>query len=107
VKTTIVYQPANKQLPQLVLEVKYRTCPAVKDTWVNSRFVPGSPAGVEVESVRCLEAEEDMEGIIVDWGWIIGDLVLKYDPKGVEKLVMEAHADEPKANQEVNEGIPL
>jgi len=58
-KTTIVYQTADSSLPQLILECTYSYHDGEPMVMYGDNPYPGSPAGVEVESVICVDVDVD------------------------------------------------
>jgi len=95
VKTTIVFQPEDKTLPQLCLECTYSFHEGEPMVMYGDNPYPGSPAGVEVESVRCVgvdhgDGQHPKDAIIGD---IIGSLCYLAAPREIDKLVMEAHCE--------------
>lgn len=98
-KTTIVWQPEDKSLPQLILECTYNAWdgePMIQ--WGDNPY-PGSPPGVEVESVECVDVDE--EGVMLGTaflGKIIGALCWQADRKGIERAVMESHCEESQGD---------
>ncbi len=97
-KTTIVFQPEDKQLPQLILEVSYSFHEGEPMVMYGDNPYPGSPAGVEVESVFCSDVDHDEGRFDSMAGRIIGSLAYAAYQKQIDKLVYEAHCEESQGD---------
>lgn len=92
-KTTIIFHADATNIPPLVLEVEYTA-------WAGEPMVmydrngggyPGSPPGVEVSSVVCIDIDDEIPGINgQQQREIIGGLCWLADRKQIETKVMEA-----------------
>ncbi len=98
-KTTIVFQPEDKQLPQLILECEYQFCEGEAET----RDCPGSDDGVEVygDLVRCVDVDCDggptinRDDILSK---LIGGLAWECGEKRIEKACYESHCEESQGD---------
>ena len=95
-KTTITFHADAVILPPLILEVVYSYDPGEPMVmyFPDGSGYPGSPAGVEIESVRCIDIDMDWNPDFAfrpGAGKVIGSLAYSADPKQIERLVMEAY----------------
>lgn len=101
-KTTITFQLEDKSLPALVLEVEFNAWKQQDAYWVDgNHWEPGEPAGVEIESVECVDIDIDEPRWIprpLLVRKIIGALCWQADPKQIDRLVMEAHCEESQGD---------